>query len=157
MLTTPSLSPDKKRVAVTHLDPALTKTDIWIHELARDTASKFTLQPGTHYTPVWSPDGSRIAFSSLREGTPFIYQQDTGGAGKEAIVFRSKSAATPNVMDWSGDRQFILYELSDPKTKSDLWLLPVSGDREPRELLRTEFNETQGQFSPDGRWFAYTS
>jgi Tol biopolymer transport system component len=38
-----------------------------------------------------------------------------------------------------------------------LWLLPLSGVRKPIPFLRTEFNEAQGQFSPDGRWIAYRS
>jgi dipeptidyl aminopeptidase/acylaminoacyl peptidase len=39
----------------------------------------------------------------------------------------------------------------------DLLQLPLSGDRTPVPLLRTQFNETQAQVSPDGRWIAYVS
>ncbi len=60
-------------------------------------------------------------------------------------------------MDWSVDGRFILYLVTDPKTKTDLWVLPLFGDQKPFPLLQTEFNERLGRFSPDGRWIAYVS
>jgi Tol biopolymer transport system component len=57
----------------------------------------------------------------------------------------------------SQDGRFLLYTAKDPETKSDLWVLPLQGDRKPIPFLRTKFNEGSGQFSPDGRWIAYTS
>jgi Tol biopolymer transport system component len=57
----------------------------------------------------------------------------------------------------SRDGRFLLYTAKDPETKSDLWVLPLQGDRKPISFLRTKFNEGSGQFSPDGRWLAYSS
>lgn len=58
----------------------------------------------------------------------------------------------------SHDGRFLLYyTINTPKTGSDLWVLPLEGDRKPVRLLSTDFNETQGSFSPDGRWMAYRS
>jgi dipeptidyl aminopeptidase/acylaminoacyl peptidase len=59
--------------------------------------------------------------------------------------------------DWSSDGRFLAYFRSDPQTKLDLWVVPLSGDRKPLPLLHSEFNESQGQFSPDVRWMAYVS
>src|SRR5260370_27216602 len=59
--------------------------------------------------------------------------------------------------DWSADGRFLLYHVIDPKTKFDLWLLPLFGDQKPFPFLQTEFNERDGRFSPDGRWIAYAS
>jgi dipeptidyl aminopeptidase/acylaminoacyl peptidase len=58
---------------------------------------------------------------------------------------------------WSRDGRFLLYTVDTPETKSDLWVLPLPGDRKPIPFLRTAFNEGSGQFSPDGHWIAYTS
>jgi dipeptidyl aminopeptidase/acylaminoacyl peptidase len=58
---------------------------------------------------------------------------------------------------WSPDGQLVVYEAFDPKTSWDLWALPLSGDRQPRPILHSEFQELEGQISPDGRWLAYTS
>jgi eukaryotic-like serine/threonine-protein kinase len=149
-----SLSPDEKGVAATHF--SLTgPSDIWIHDLTRSSVSRFTFGPSISSTPVWSSDGSHIAFSSVREGSSFIYQRDVSGSGKEELLLQTKFVYRPTVLDWSHDGRFIVYEDFDAKTKSDLWLLPA--DHRPEPLLQTEFNETQGQLSPDGRWVAYTS
>jgi len=149
-----SLSPDERRVAVTQTSPQGTG-DIWIHELIRDSASQFTFGPEFNDSPVWSSDGSRIVFRSIHEGSQFIYQKGSGGAGKEERLLQMQSSG--GVLDCSQDGRFIIYGAFDPKTKSDLWLLPMTGDHKATPLLQTEFNETQGQFSPDGRWLAYTS
>jgi len=50
-----------------------------------------------------------------------------------------------------------MYESTDPKTGTDLWILPLEGERKPVPFLKREFNEQSGQFSPDGHWVAYTS
>jgi Tol biopolymer transport system component len=59
--------------------------------------------------------------------------------------------------DWSSDGRFLTYYRTDPKTGLDIWVLPLDGDRKPFPLIQTEFNESQSQFSPDGRWVAYVS
>ena len=60
--------------------------------------------------------------------------------------------------DWSADGRFVLYTFSGtfPAT-SDIWALPLFGDRKPFPVVQTEFSEGQGTFSPDGRWIAYTT
>jgi len=60
-------------------------------------------------------------------------------------------------MDWSRAGRFILFAQLDAKTKWDLWVLPLAGDRKPVPVVRTEFNEGDGQFSPDAKWIAYWS
>jgi Tol biopolymer transport system component len=60
-------------------------------------------------------------------------------------------------MDWSADGRFLLYDSFDPKRGSDVWALPLAGDRKPFEVVRTDFNEGLPQFSPDGKWIAYQS
>lgn len=59
--------------------------------------------------------------------------------------------------DWSSDGRFLLYHSTSQKTRFDLWILPLEGDRKPIPFLQSEFDETMGAFSPDGRWIAYTS
>jgi hypothetical protein len=60
--------------------------------------------------------------------------------------------------DWSADGRFVLYTFNGnfPQTL-DIWALPLSGDRKPFPVIHTEFNESQGTFSPDVRWIAYTT
>jgi dipeptidyl aminopeptidase/acylaminoacyl peptidase len=58
---------------------------------------------------------------------------------------------------WSPDGQVLAFVEVNPTTGRDIWTLRVSGDRKPQPFLRTQFNETTPQFSPDGRWLAYAS
>jgi Tol biopolymer transport system component len=60
-------------------------------------------------------------------------------------------------MSWSADGQFLMYRSNDPQTGSDLWVLPMAGDRTPWVFLKTPSREAQGMFSPDGRWVVYQS
>jgi len=153
MYENPRISPDGKRLAVYKPDGG---GDIWIIDLERGTNTRFTFDPAIDNDPVWSPDGSSIAFSSNRDGGVFnLYRRSSGGTGEDELLLK-----TPNnkfIDDWPADGKYILYEETDPKTKSDLWLLPLFGDRKPVRLLGTPFNEWEGSLSPDGRWLAYTS
>jgi dipeptidyl aminopeptidase/acylaminoacyl peptidase len=149
------LSPDEKRVAVSRFDLQGGSADIWLIDLARNTTSRFTFDPADENSPIWSPDGSRIVFSSNREGVSNLYQKLSSGAGNDEALLKSAEPKTP--YDWSPDGRFILYGVLSPKTSGDLWLLPLFGDQKPAPFVQTEFNEIQGRFSPDGRWVAYAS
>ena len=150
----PGLSPDEKRVVVDDVDSQGNR-DVWIIELGRGNPSRFTFDPAIDVAPVWSPDGSRIVFASNREGTLNLYQKPASGAGKEELLLKTDLAKFP--LDWSADGRFLLYQVNDPRTKYDLWVLPLFGDQKPFPFLQTEFNERYGRFSPDGRLIAYAS
>jgi Tol biopolymer transport system component/tRNA A-37 threonylcarbamoyl transferase component Bud32 len=149
------LSPDERRAAVDRSDPQTGTNDIWLFDLSRGIPSRFTTDPAGDTNPLWSPDGSRIVFASTREGVRNLYQKIAGGGGNEEVLLKSSEDKVPD--DWSLDGQFIVYQTSNPKTKWDLWVLPMSGYRQSLPFLQTEFNEGQAQFSPDGKWIAYTS
>ena len=148
-----ALSPDLQRVAV--FKPDGSAGDIWLFDLIRGTTSKFTFDAGIDNAPVWSPDGTRLVFGSNRGGTFDLYLKNSGGVGQDEVLLKSDHAKIPD--DWSLDGRFILYRDQDPKTGSDLWALPLTGDRKPQPVLQTPFEEVQGRFSPDVKWIAYVS
>jgi Tol biopolymer transport system component len=150
------LSPDGKRLAVGRR-PGSTATndDVWLLEFARNTWTRFTFDPMTDRDPVWSPDGRQIAFSSDRSGSYQLYRKDSGGAGQEEQL--TSGLGNKQLTDWSGDGRFLLYYEIGGKTASDLWALPLEGERKPMLVLQTPFFEFLGRFSPDGRWIAYAS
>lgn len=151
----PGLSPDGKKMAFGALMPGPRSDawDVWIRDLANGGSTRLTLSGGI--LPIWSPDGGRIVFSSRRAGLDNLnlYVKMANGGGKEELLLKSPNAQYPS--DWSG--QLLLYSELDPKTKSDLLVLPMVGDRKPSPFIRTEFNESQGTFSPGGKWIAYSS
>jgi Tol biopolymer transport system component len=91
-----------------------------------------------------------------------LFQRASSGAGSEDLLLESNVEKYPS--DWSRDGRFVVYTANDPKTKQDIWILPMNpnpkgagGERKPFLFLQTEFNETRATFSPDGRWIAYES
>jgi Tol biopolymer transport system component len=151
--SSPAISPDTQRVAVVRQESDA--GDIWLFDPARSTSSRFTFDDGVDTAPVWSPDGTQVVFSSNRGKGLDLYVKNSGGVGQEEVLLASDHRKLAD--DWSRDGRLILYRDQDPKTESDLWVLPLEGDRKPRPLVQTPFTEFQGRFSPDGRWFAYTS
>ena len=147
-----ALSPDGTRVATARLEQS---ADIWLYEFARGVSTRFTFSPAIDRNPVWSPDGSRIVFRSNRGGHFDLYQKNANGTGEDEMLLKSDEDKLPE--SWSRDGRFLLFASLDPKTLSDLWVLPLEGDKKPVPFLRTEFNEFGARFSPDGRWIAYTS
>ena len=148
-----TLSPDEKRVA---LEPG---GDVWLLDLTRGTNSRFTFDPAIDSVPIWSPDGNRLVFASRRGGKLALYQKTSTGGGQDELLAPLSGALNTNIgpTDWSRDGQFILSEQLSDKTKYDLVVVPLSGDRKPMPFLQSEFDEGHARFSPDGRWVAYTS
>ena len=150
----PDLSPDGKQVAVHRHEG--TGGDVWLVEAAGGKTSRLTFDASQeNSSPLWSPDGSRIVFGSRRNGKWGLYQKLSNGTGNEELLAESELAKTPT--SWSADGRFIMFMVIDPKTVSDAWALPLTGDRKPFPILQTPFNEGHPQISPDGKWIAYSS
>jgi hypothetical protein len=151
-----SLSPDGTRVAATRA--VGNNRDIWLTALSRGSETRFTFDPGLDLYPIWSSDGSQIVFSSNRSGSFDLYYHAANGSGKDELLLKSDHNKAPT--DFSADGRFLLYDDLDPKTKRDLWVLPMEGApdvRKPVPFLRTGFNEQNAKFSLDRHWVAYQS
>ncbi len=151
------LSPDEKRFIADRVDPQSGTYDLWLADVSGGNATRFTFDPRHDLSPVWSPDGSRIVWASSQTGIGDLYQKPASLGGDESLLLKSEESKYPT--DWSQDGRFIIYSPVDPKTKDDVWALPVTGraDEKPFPVVKTEANETAGALSPDGRWLAYTS
>jgi eukaryotic-like serine/threonine-protein kinase len=122
--------------------------------------SRLTVDPGVDRSPVWSPDGTRIAFAGTRAGKTSLYQKLVDGTVSDEQLLLESSANNVSVFptDWSTDGRYIAYVLSGTfPLRSDVWVLPLFGDRKPFPVAQTAFIETSAMFSPDGRWIAYMS
>jgi eukaryotic-like serine/threonine-protein kinase len=151
----PRISPNGKRVAVDVNDPQTGNNDIWIYESSGGIPTRLTSHPAYDAEPIWSPDGSRIVFVSFRQGHEDLYEKKSSGAGGEDVIFQSGRTNFPT--DWSPDGRFILFRALDAKTNLELWALPVGTAQKAIPFIKTTFGVSDGQFSPDGRWVAYSS
>jgi Tol biopolymer transport system component len=151
---TPSLAPDGKRIAVMRVETA-TQTDLWIIDLVRGVNSKFTLGVASERDPVWSPDSNEIIFRANPTGIYDLYRKPSTGISTDELLWKSDQDKIPT--SWSPDGRFLLFQTNDPKTRGDVWFLPLSGERKPEIFSKTPANEGFAHFSPDGHWVAYTS
>ena len=152
-----AISPDGTHVA--SRDPVQGAGDIWTLDFSRGVRTRITSQQGTvaGAPPVWSPDGSRIAFAAGNNNNlDTLFEKPSSGAGEAKELYK-KAGEIKYPTSWSHDGRFLLYNAAAEKTGLDLWVLPLEGNRKPVLLLGTPFYEGQGSFSPDMRWIAYTS
>jgi Tol biopolymer transport system component len=150
-----TVSPDGKRVAVERSDPQTQNRDIWLLDAAGGPATRFTTDPGWEAFPTWSPDGSRIIFTSNRSGVFDLYRKAVSGATNEELFYHSGDGKGPN--SWAPNGKYLIYyTLGQP---THLKLLAVSGPagRVAVSVADPQFTSITGRFSPDGHWIVYTS
>ena len=148
----PALSPDANVLATSILNPE-GGYSIWLIDLKSATPSRFTFEASRW--PVWSPDGKQIAFNLDLTGYDDLFVKPSNSGSAERLLLANEYRKIPS--DWSRDGKLLLFDQEEPRTKRDLWILPLDGDKKPYPILQTAANEYAARFSPDGHWIAYTS
>ena len=148
----PRFSPDGTRLAAERIEPGSTNPDIWLYDLSRGSASRFTTSDAPDVGPVWSPDGHRIAFSSRRGETFDLFVKSVDATEPEQRL--DASAGDKFAEHWSPDGK----SLAGTLIRGGLWLRTLAPDASPQLLRRsTSLERWQSEFSPDGRWIAYAA
>ena len=146
------VSRDGTRIAVHRHDG--NGGDVWVLEPS-GTETKITFNASQdNSNPVWSTDGSRLTYASLRQGQWGLYRAAADGSRQEELLYESELPKAP--MQWSPDGAHLLFWVRDPKTSDDLWIW-TEADKKARPLIHSEAAEKHGQISPDGKWIAYSS
>ena len=141
------LSPNGRKAVAQVVDPY----ELWLVDLA-DGAK--TLWAANSAYPVWSPDGTQIAYLKRRGNSFEVRIRPSDGSSAAEVLLRGPE---PKILrDWS-PQNHLLYEQMHPETHMDLWVAPIQGNSEPSAVLRSEHVEHWGRFSPDGKWIAYVS
>jgi Tol biopolymer transport system component len=142
------ISPDGGTVAFARMDPRTDRYDIWTIDLATGIPSRLTNEPTGVGDRVWSPDGRSVAYFSRRKGKTDLYYQTVGARDAELIFESPEEGKTPD--DWFGD-SFLFHRASQ------LFVLPMKGERKPRLLLESPPLVDEAQVTRDGRFVAYGS
>jgi eukaryotic-like serine/threonine-protein kinase len=149
------LSPDGRRYATVVMDPRTGTGNLWIASVASGILTRLTSGARDDFFPVWSPDGSAVAFSTgSPRGSPHLYETSPNGGEPRELT---RAGNVQWVQDWSRDGRFICYSEPGLKTSQDIWILDRSDHSKTRPFLATVFDEVEAQFSPDVRWIAYSS
>jgi serine/threonine protein kinase len=153
----PVLSPDGARIAVQVLELRSRTEDIWIVDSKSGAASKFTFDPHNDIWPVWSPDGSRLAFSSDRQaGDSDLFTKPSNGAAPEQQLLKAGAETLAAPLSWSPDGKLLVFRNFAPFANMSVLPLDEAGAT-PRLFQRAAYNQAQGQVSPSGKWLAYHS
>lgn len=147
----PRISPDGRKLAM-WMDG-----QVWIYDFERGTLRPLTSE-GQNFWPVWTPDGQRVAFPSIRAGSTDVnlfWKRVDGSAPSERLT---QGQYVKQPLSWSPDGKILLFHQSlHPSTGWDIWALKLDDDRTSSPLLNSQFNERRPSLSPDGRWLAYES
>jgi hypothetical protein len=160
-LAHPRISPDGQRIAVTAVDVTGNTRDIWLFDLARNVHTRLTCSQSSA-DAVWSPDGSRVAYSTNdASGGSLFVKSATGTTGEELLLH---IPGTVRPWSWSADGRFIAYMQRPTQARAevraekfDIWILPLFGERKPFMFLQSDYEKDTPSFSPNGRWMAYSS
>ena len=147
------LAPDGKRVALSVEEETNTR-GIWTHELGRGSMMRLGLQGARNDNPVWSPEGASITFLSRDANGFSILTGIPGNAGSEKPLLVSKNSPVP--LSWSPDGRYLLHSDQTAASRRSLFVFDT-GAKKDVALQSSGADELEGQFSPDGRWVAYTS
>ena len=144
-----SIAPNGRSVAVDKTDMGSLNSDIWTYDLQRDSAMRLTFGSGYDFLAMWSPDAAQLVFGANGQLGRGMYIKNSDGTQEEKSIAQDDSDKYPD--DWSRDGKYILYNRA-----GDLWFVTFP-ELKSRLFLKAVSVLRNGQFSPDGKWVAYSS
>jgi hypothetical protein len=141
-----AFSPDASKIAVIRTDIESGYQDVWVFDLATGRGHPITSDTAVESSPLWSPDGRAIVYSSVRDRVTTLFRRAADGTGREEPLHRQETSML--LTDWSRDGRFLTFWSNE-----GLFILPLTANRQPIAIEPGR----DGRFSPDGRFLAYNA
>ncbi len=151
-----ALSPDGRRLALTHNTVGSGEQDVWIKELDRGPLSRLTFGEDDFGRPAWTPDGRSVLFVSGTTGRGRAYQRRADGTGPLTILADSGQFWSEAAYSRDG-RWLVIRTFKVAGPVRDIFARRTTGDTTLLPIANTAADEYGPTLSPDGRWVAYTS
>jgi len=161
----PRVSPDGRRLATSVVDDE--GMDLWVYDVRSGAGLQLTENDAVSWVPIWSPDGSRIYFSSTLDapqpesftGTQWygnVYSVPSDGSGPPVRMMTTEENQA--IQDISPDGRTLIYtDVVDNATRWEIMTVPADGSGEPSPLVTGPSRRGTGSIAPNGRWIAYRS
>jgi tol-pal system beta propeller repeat protein TolB len=117
-----------------------------------DGVNEFQVTKNPDYSPVWSPDSSRLAFLSDRDGNPEVYVMDADMSNLKRLT---ETDAPEYDISWSPNGQTILF-VSERDGNAEIYVTARDGTSQERLTFNTT-DDNQPVWSPTGEQIAFVS
>jgi Tol biopolymer transport system component len=151
LVQTLAMSPDGRRVAITVFDTETLKNRLWLMELPGGEVTVLPTGDGSPGAASWSPDGTRLAFSSLEGRESNLYVLEIGADAPQRVSDRDVPAYDP---DWSPDGESLLFASQVENQFVQLFRVDANGENE-RQITTTETLKSYPRWSNDGSLIAF--
>jgi Tol biopolymer transport system component len=149
-----ALAHDGKRLAYTVNSAGQGATDLWIHDLARDSASRLTFDEGSEEYPVWSSDDRFLYYSNDLRNDGTIYRRSSDGTGSAVEVASTENGLWPLAV--SGDGQWLVVGAVSSQSGQDILRFDLA-TKAITPLIVTSSNDQYPALTRDDRFLAYAS
>src|SRR5262249_51391932 len=150
----PALSPDERSL-LAGIAGDVSSQFLGVFDAASGALRHLTFEKELIAQPCWSADGQAVLYAANRTGTYGVYMRPVSGSGREEVVFPPEDGpAFPEAV--SPDGRTLLFARNE-KGHTNLWTIPLQGERKATPFAQSESHNLHGRFSPDGRFVAYTS
>ena len=151
----PRVSPNAQQIALDSDDG--TDANIWIYDLSGTSSMRRLTFGGHNRMPIWSADSRHVAFQSDRDGDLAIFWQKADGTGRAERLTTPDTGTGHAPLSWSPNADLFLFDVEKRGGTTSLWMLSLADRKASAVGVADSVTPTGAVFSPDGRWFAYSS